>query len=182
VVWFVLGRKNEDAEEMWGATEGSFGDRVFKKGWGWLTTGLLIGVVGLFAFPLSAASGRNYPLGITAGWIGIVKKILAFSNPEVKLGWISWLIVGIIVGALIAALIAGEFKFRTPDGGTLVKTFLGGLLMGFGAVTSGGCNIGHLLSGVPQLSLGSMLAGLSIIAGSWVTAYLMFVRPMQSGD
>jgi uncharacterized membrane protein YedE/YeeE len=154
-------------------------EKIFKRGWGWLTTGLLIGVVGLFAFPLSAASGRNYPLGITAGWIGIVKKILKLSDPEVSLGWISWLIIGIVVGSLIAALIAGEFKFRVPKGSTLVQTFIGGLLMGFGAVTSGGCNIGHLLSGVPQLSLGSILAGLSIVAGAWLTAYLMFVRPQQ---
>ena len=134
-------------------------------------------MVGLFAFPLSAAAGRNYPLGITAGWIGIVKKILDFSN--VSLDWIAWLIIGIILGSLIAALIAGEFKFRVPKVGVLFQTFVGGLLMGFGAVTSGGCNIGHLLSGVPQLSLGSILAGLSIIAGAWLTAYLMFVRPQK---
>lgn len=176
VVWFVLARKNGESD-VWGATTGTLSEKIFKSGWGWLTTGLLIGVVGLFAFPLSAAADRNYPLGITAGWIGIVKKVLDFSN--VSLGWISWLIIGTILGSLIAALIAGEFKFRVPKVGVLVQTFVGGLLMGFGAVTSGGCNIGHLLSGVPQLSLGSILAGLSIIAGAWLTAYLMFVLPQK---
>ncbi|MEN8242681.1 MAG: YeeE/YedE family protein [Chloroflexota bacterium] len=178
VIWFVLARKNGESD-VWGATEGTLVEKIFKSGWGWLTTGLLIGVVGLFAFPLSAAAGRNYPLGITAGWIGIVKKVLDFSNPDVALGWLSWVIIGIILGSLIAALIAGEFKFRVPKVGVLVQTFIGGCLMGFGAVTSGGCNIGHLLSGVPQLSLGSILAGLSIIAGAWLTAYLMFVRPQK---
>ncbi len=175
VVWYLLARGNED-DEMWGASEGTLFDKIFKKGWGWLTTGLLIGLVGIAAYPLSAAAGRNYPLGITAGWIGIVKRIL---SPENTLGWLSWLIIGIIVGAFIAAIIAKEFKFRVPKAGVMLQTFAGGLLMGFGAVTSGGCNIGHLLSGVPQLALGSILAGISIILGSWLTAYVMFVRPQK---
>ncbi|GAI03767.1 unnamed protein product [marine sediment metagenome] len=65
-----------------------------------------------------------------------------------------------------------------PSWGTLLQTFIGGCLMGFGAVSSTGCNIGHILSGVPQLSLGSLLAAATIILGAWLTAYMMFVRPM----
>ena len=178
VVWFLMARGKKDSA-MWGSAKGTWSERIFKHGWGWLTTGILIGVVGMVSFPLSAEAGRNYPLGITAGWIGIVKKVLNFSDPEIVMDWISWLIVGIIGGALVASLIAGEFKFRFPKPGMLLQTFIGGLLMGFGAVCSGGCNIGHLLSGVPQLSIGSMLAGLSIILGAWLTAWFMFVRPQK---
>lgn len=164
VVWFFVARKNKE-EDGGGA-------------WGWLPTGFLIGMVGILAFPLSAAAGRNYPLGITAGWISVVKKVL---NPaDVEVNWIGWLVIGIVIGALFAALFSKEFKFRAPSVGTLVKTFGGGLLMGFGAVMSGGCNVGHILSGVPQLSLGSILAGISIILGAWLTAYLMFVRPQKA--
>jgi len=101
---------------------------------------------------------------------------------ENSLKWDMWLIIGIIAGALVAALIAREFKLRVPKWPVLIQTFLGGALMGFGAVCSTGCNIGHVLSGVPQLSIGSLLAGLAIVLGSWLTAYLMFVRPMASGD
>jgi uncharacterized protein len=53
-------------------------------------------------------------------------------------------------------------------------------MMGFGAVLSSGCNIGHILSGVPQLSIGSILGGISIVLGGWVMAYFMFIRPMQA--
>jgi hypothetical protein len=39
------------------------------------------------------------------------------------------------------------------------------------------------LSGIPQLSIGSIVGGLSIIAGGWLMAYFMFIRPMQAiGD
>ena len=144
-------------------------------GWGWVNTGILVGIVGILAFPLSAAAGRNYPLGITAGWINIVQVIFTGAT----FNWIGMLIVGVVVGGLIAALISKEFKFRVPKPLVLLQTFIGGLLMGFGAVTSGGCNIGHLLSGVPQLSLGSILAGISIVLGAWVASYVMFVLPQK---
>ena len=64
----------------------------------------------------------------------------------------------------------------------LQQTFGGGLLMGFGAVCSSGCNVEHILSGVPQLSVGSILGGICIVLGAWVTAYLMFVRPMRAAE
>ncbi len=147
-------------------------------GWGWLNTGILVGIVGILAFPLSAAAGRNYPLGITAGWVNIVQVIFT----DAKFNWVGMLIIGIVIGGLIAALIAKEFKFRMPKPIVLLQTFIGGILMGFGAVTSGGCNIGHLLSGIPQLSLGSILAGLSIFAGAWAASYVMFVLPQKKAE
>ena len=164
VIWFIIDRKNFEAD----------------AGWGWMTTGFLIGLGSIIAFPLSAAAGRNYPLGITAGWVGNVKKVLNIS--EVSISWVAWLVIGIVVGSFIAALIAKEFKLRVPAIMVLVQTFVGGLLMGFGAVTSGGCNIGHILSGVPQLSLGSILAAISIILGTWLMSYIMFVLPMKRAE
>ena len=165
VVWFVVAKNKKEECEA-------------DPGWGWLNTGILVGIVGILAFPLSAAAGRNYPLGITAGWINIVQGIFLGAD----FNWIGMLIVGIVLGGLIASIIAKEFKFRVPSAMTLVQTFVGGLLMGFGAVTSGGCNIGHLLSGIPQLSLGSILAGISIVLGAWVASYVMFVLPQKKDE
>ena len=165
IAWYFIARKNGEEYEV-------------DKGWGWITTGTLVGFVGILAFPLSAAAGRNYPLGITAGWINIVQTI--FTGGEFN--WIGMLIIGIVLGGLAAALIAKEFKFRIPKPLVLVQTFAGGLLMGFGAVTSGGCNIGHLLSGIPQLSLGSILAGISIVLGAWAASYVMFVLPQKKAE
>lgn len=162
VVWFLISRSKKEECEA-------------DPGWGWLNTGILVGIVGILAFPLSAAAGRNYPLGITAGWINIVQVIFTGAT----FNWIGMLIIGIVVGALIAALISKEFKFRFPKPLVLLQTFVGGLLMGFGAVTSGGCNIGHLLSGIPQLSIGSIVAGISIVLGAWAASYVMFVLPQK---
>jgi len=136
------------------------------------------GLIGIVASPLSAAAGRNYPLGVTSGWLKIGWLFMPSKPLADSLKWDMWLIVGTVVGAAIAALIAKEFKLRVPPGRMLVQTFIGGALMGFGAVCSTGCNIGHILSGVPQLSIGSLIAGTSIVLGAWLAAYLMFVRPM----
>jgi len=173
ILWWFFGLKNEDIS----LDNKSWTERIFKNSWNWWATGIVIGIVEIIAYTSSASAGRNYPLGITAGWITIVK--VGLPGVEASMNWVAWLVLGIIVGAAIAALIADEFKIRVPKGGVLLQIFIGGLLMGFGAVTSGGCNVTHILSGVPMLSLGSLLGGLFIIFGAWVTAYFMFVRPMQ---
>ena len=174
ILWWIFGRKNEDEVEQ---SDKSWAERIFKQGWNWWATGIVIGIVEMIAYLSSAAAGRNYPLGITAGWITIVK--VGLPGVEASMNWVAWLVLGIIVGAAIASLIADEFKIRVPKGGVLLQIFIGSLLMGFGAVTSAGCNVTHILSGIPMLSLGSLLGGLFIVLGAWVTAWWMFVRPMQ---
>ena len=173
VIWFLIARKNgDDALEM--DTSLPF----FKRTWNWLVTGIGIGIVGIISFPISAAAGRNYPLGITAGWIQWVKVLILRVEGQ-AVDWIAAMVLGIVIGALIAALLAGEFKIRFPKIGMIGQAFLGGLIMGFGAVTSGGCNVTHILSGIPQLSIGSFIAAVAIALGAWLTAYLIFVRPQN---
>lgn len=175
ILWLVLGSKNGDTFDK---GEHTWWECIYKCSWTWWATGIVIGIVEVIAYFSSVAAGRNYPLGITAGWITIVK--MGLPGVEASMDWVAWLVIGIIIGAAIAALIADEFKFRIPKGGVLVQVFIGGLLMGFGAVTSGGCNVTHILSGVPMLSLGSLLGGLFIVLGAWATAWWMFVRPMEA--
>lgn len=170
VIWVVMAMRNKEAGF---ATNASLSDKIFKRGWTWLPTGIIIGLIGIAAFPLSAATGRNYPLGITGGWSGLTKTIVTGEN---AISWEVLLVIGVVMGSAIAALMAREFKLRAPAPAVLIQTFVGGLLMGFGAVTAGGCNVGHILSGVPQLSIGSIVAGASIILGGWTAVYFFFMR------
>jgi uncharacterized membrane protein YedE/YeeE len=71
VVWYFIGRSSGEKFKA-------------DKGWGWITTGTLIGFIGILSFPLSASAGRNYPLGITAGWINIGH----FLRCPIKLDWL----------------------------------------------------------------------------------------------
>ena len=176
VLYFLFGR-NKDEYEYESDEKVSLSERIFKRGWGWLATGVVIGLIGIAAFPLSAATGRNYPLGITGGWVGFSRTLVTGEN---LISWEVLLVLGVVLGGFIAAIIAGEFALRAPEPKVMLQTFGGGMLMGFGAVCASGCNVGHILSGVPQLSLGSIVGGTSIVLGAWFAAYLMFVRPQQA--
>lgn len=173
VVWFALSRRGKKAVKQENV---SLKEKILKKGWGWLATGIVIGIISICAFPASAATGRNYPLGITGGYVGVLNSLVSGKN---LMSWEAIMVLSAIAGAFIAARTSGEFKLRAPAPKVLVQTFFGGALMGFAAMVGGGCNIGHILSGVPQLSLGSILNGLFIIFGCWTLAYFWFIRPMQ---
>ena len=155
-------------------TEGSMYEKIFKRGWSWWATGIVIGIIGMIAFSTSAATWRNYPLRITGGWIGFLNSLIM--GDANRLSWGTFLVIGIVIGAAIAAIIAREFKLRAPGPTRLLQQFIGGLLLGIGAVIGFGCNIGHILSGVPQLSIGSIVNGFFIVIGAWTAAYIMFMR------
>jgi len=174
VVWVALSRRGKTAVKP---EKVSLKEKIFKRGWGWLATGIVIGIIAIIAFPASAASGRNYPLGITGGYVATLNSFITGEN---FINWEAILVLSAIVGAFIAARTSGEFKLRAPAPSVLIQAFFGGALMGFGAVVGGGCNIGHILSGVPQLSLGSILDGTFIVLGCWFMAYFLFIRPMRS--
>ncbi len=158
-------KKKRDANEPLIKTE-NFKESAFKKGYPWWVTGILIGLIltaGFITF--------NGVVGITGGWRQIDQWLVL----ETVIGWAGFIIFGVIIGSFISAIIAKEFKLRAPDGLTLFKQLIGGLLMGFGAITAAGCNITNILGGVPQLSLHSIVAGACIMFGSWIAAYLLFM-------
>ena len=75
----------------------------------------------------------------------------------------------------------GELSWRAPPPQRMAGQFGGGLLMGFGAVTAGGCNIGHGLTGVSALALSSVVSTVFTILGVWAGTYWFFQRRLRSG-
>jgi hypothetical protein len=94
---------------------------------------------------------------------------LYFQKYTPELNWRVFLVFGIIIGGSLGALIGGDFKIRIPPKKKrFVQVFIGGVLMGFGARLALGCNIGHIMSGVPQLALSSALAFGGILLGAFI--------------
>ncbi|MCR2045160.1 YeeE/YedE thiosulfate transporter family protein [Anaerosalibacter massiliensis] len=82
--------------------------------------------------------------------------------------------IGIIVGALLASLLASEFKIKKiKSGKQVVAAILGGLLMGYGARISFGCNIGALFSGMASMSLHGWEYLIFIFLGAWTGSKLL---------
>ncbi len=76
---------------------------------------------------------------------------------------------GLILGAGIAAALTGKFAPRAKlPWRSLLAAALGGLLMGYGARLSFGCNIGALFSGIASGSVHGWLWFAAAFAGSWL--------------
>ncbi|KAF0118951.1 MAG: hypothetical protein FD149_338 [Rhodospirillaceae bacterium] len=76
---------------------------------------------------------------------------------------------GLLLGAFLAAAAAGTFRpsLRIPPL-SLAAAVIGGLLMGYGARLSFGCNIGAFFSGVASTSLHGWLWITMAVGGTWV--------------
>ncbi len=157
-LWYIFGTKTSERSG---------------KGFNWYTTAILVTLVAMLGYYTRGHFGdKFYTLGITGGWNNIYN---TFTGG--KLHWEGAEVLGIIIGAFVSALAAKEFKLRMPRKASVyAQVALGGILMGVGASVAGGCNIGHFLSGVPQLSLGSWLASGFFIIGNWTMAYWLFGR------
>lgn len=101
-------------------------------------------------------------------------------NSSVLADSVSVMDFGLILGAALAASIAGKFapKAALPLG-SLLAAVIGGLLMGYGARLSFGCNIGALFSGIATGSLHGWLWFASAFVGSIGG---VFLRPVFGLD
>jgi hypothetical protein len=101
--------------------------------------------------------------------------------------WRLWFVFGIVLGGFFAAMIAHPGVY-VPDfamgkaydailpadlSWRMVVLFCGGVTMGIGARIAGGCTSGHVITGIPMMNLGSILAGLLFFVGGIVTMQLI---------
>ena len=82
-------------------------------------------------------------------------------------------VAGLLLGSLISALVRREFQWSIPRSWQeWTRTIIGALMVGIGSVLAMGCTVGHGLSGISTLALGSFLALAAIMAGAWVTLHV----------
>jgi hypothetical protein len=117
-----------------------------------LGLGLALGALSALAWAAGDRVGAGYGLGFTGTAANVGASLLA-GDPSL-LRWPAFLALGVIGGAALAT----RGPVRRPDARRVARALAGGVLMGVGASTAHGCNIGLGLAGVPTLSLGSMLA------------------------
>ncbi len=137
----------------------------------WRLASVLLAILGGIAFVASSAAGRKYGLGVTGGWVNLFQAYLT----KTPLNWEGLLVLGVMIGAAIAAVATKEFKLRMPRQPiTYVQVLGGGVLMGLGAVVAGGCNVGHFLTGIPQLAISSIIASVFFVLGNWGMVWILF--------
>ena len=138
-----------------------------------------------YAFGLWGAKLWSVVGGDPGGWVYWSSGYPAQSlNNSVLADTTSVMDFGIILGALLAAALAGKFAPAMKLSRTRIFTaVLGGLLLGYGARLSFGCNIGALVGGISSGSLHGWLwlvAGFcGGIAGVYVRIWLKVDKPMR---
>jgi uncharacterized protein len=136
---------------------------LLRRRGGGLGFGIAIGLIGAAAWIAADWAGYGYGLGFT-GAADNVRDALAAGDFD-RLSFQAFLAFGVIAGAALAV----RGPIRLPDGARTLRGVVGGVLMGIGANVAHGCNIGHGLTGIPLLSLGSMLATALMAVGAVLT-------------
>lgn len=150
---------------------------LFEKRWHPFVTASLIGLIAIIAWPLSAATGRVFGLGVTTPSANILQYLVSGNLDFIN--WGVFLVLGIFLGSFFGAKMSGEFRLRTPDTKTVVRSGAGGVLMGFGASLAGGCSIGNGLVMTAMMSWSGWIALIFMILGVWTASYFVFVRPAK---
>ncbi|MDO4761295.1 MAG: YeeE/YedE thiosulfate transporter family protein [Corynebacterium sp.] len=158
--------------------KGDLGVRGWRRPLHQYTAGLLIGIVGVIAWPLSAAAGRYSGLGITGPSANLTNFIV--SGDLKYLDWGVLLVLGILVGAHLSARAAGEFRVRVPDPQAAVRALVGGVLMGVGACLAGGCTVGNGMVETSLFGYQGWVALLAIGLGVGAAAKLWLKPTAQS--
>jgi uncharacterized membrane protein YedE/YeeE len=146
----------------------------FLIGWGWKKTGFIVGGLALAVWLVSALLGRDFGLSFTQPSSALTAFVTSGETGGIGLPF--FLLLGVPLGSFLSAHKAGEAKWQLPSAKSLVRQSGGGLLMGVGAAIAGGCNIGHGISGLATLSLGSVLGVVSIMAGCWLMTALVMQK------
>jgi uncharacterized membrane protein YedE/YeeE len=118
-------------------------------------------------------SGIDWSSPVVGGVLMAILNTIHFVVSDHPLGLVGVMSVPFVVGAFLSARAAGRFRFRLPMRRQAVSSVIGGFLMGASTLMMIGCNITHILGGVPQFGLGGLVAALGIVIGAWLGAKLV---------
>lgn len=112
---------------------------------------------------LGLAPVRLEGLDSLRGCIAVVRDTLLSSNGAFVLGLVS--------ASLAVALVAGQFNPQRPRVGHVLRGLIGGVLLGWGAMTGLGCTVGTLFSGITAGALSGWVFGAALFASTAATLW-----------
>ncbi len=94
--------------------------------------------------------------------------------------WAIATVFGVGIGSFLYAVATKSFRWEHfISAQDMFRHIIGAVLMGFGGVTAMGCTIGQGITGFSTLSLGSILAFISIVVGAAATMKYEYMRMMR---
>ncbi|MBN2317726.1 MAG: YeeE/YedE family protein [Acidobacteria bacterium] len=186
--------RSETARQSNGDTT-SLMKRALTKSWKPWIAGLLIGILGGAAYLSSAASGRNYPLGVTHGVLHaqlmvtdsnlnvVYEKPNPAASPsasspapaaapgkKVSL-WLILIVASLVVGGWVSARLSGQARLIAKPPEQIFVALIGSIITGAGAAIATGCVIGNIMSGIALASVGMVFFTIVVVLANWATTY-----------
>src|SRR5690606_15136265 len=181
IVTLIEKRKHGTVEKLEGVVPAK--GKLLTGPWPMLFAGLMLAVLNILTLIIA-----GHPWSITAGFgLWGAKIASAVGIPVAEWEFWTWpgqaaslsnsviadtvsvMDFGVILGAALAAGIAGKFAPKVDLRiGSLIAAIVGGLLMGYGARLSFGCNIGALFSGIASGSVHGWVWMACAFVGSFV--------------
>jgi hypothetical protein len=160
---------------------------LIKREWGWVSTGVLAGLI------ILAASAQGQYLGISGGFAALtshVTDLFGYRLASVAVlddttAWRAAMVVGLFPGAMLSAYLSGSMRnvpvtplwsaaFESGMKSRASAVFAGGFLIMLGALVGGGCTTGQFMAGFPTLSVGSFAMGMTFFAVGMTSAQLLY--------
>ena len=111
--------------------------------------------------------------GSPESWLFFLERPMLFkSSPLLYHG--TWLNLGLMYGALLSSLFSSQLRVRkTRSRKMWLGALLGGILMGYGARLSLGCNIGALIGGIASMSFHGWVFGVFVAVGAYLGSKIL---------
>jgi uncharacterized membrane protein YedE/YeeE len=160
----------------------AFGHRGFRASPRFAATGLLIGLIvvgGWWATGIAGYDSFDTRRIESFTFVGPVGETLLYGmlSTALSIDFPIGAVLGFVVGAYVAAVSDGSFRWQIPASAAEFKRrLLGAFMMGFGGIMALGCTIGQGVTGVSTLSVGSVIAIVSIVGGARLGLYWIVER------
>lgn len=168
-----------------------------KRPYPWLAGGLLLGGVLLVAVALVQ------PLGVTTQYVravggacealcpDVAAASTYFQKEKITFGYGEMVVLGVPLGALLVSAFARRLgrgaipaawaeRFGPAPWRRALGAFAGGFLLLYGARLAGGCTSGHVLSGVSQLAVSSILFMATAFGTALLAARFLYGKAVRS--
>ena len=151
-----------------------FKDAMFRRSARDITAGLIVGLAAVAGWVvtgvLAADEFNPVPLASVTFVAPVgesLQYLMTFTGSTINFGIA--VVGGVIVGSFLMAVTTGTFQIESfTDRNDFLRHLAGAGLMGVGGVMALGCTIGQGVTGMATLSLGSLIAWLSILGGGYL--------------
>lgn len=149
----------------------------FRQFWSPHFTAILLALVSILGWALSAETGREFGLSFSVPLANTFQYVML--SQQRYLNWGTYLVIGVVLGSFGSAWLAGNFHWKPISAVEFGKSVAGGVLMGVGAALAGGCTMANAVVSTAYFSWQGWIATIVMMFGVWCV-FILRKNPLES--